>query len=94
MEALIQAGADIDKANNNGYKALMDVTALICASQKVMLLSWGTYPGRGKCRLATNNGSTALMMASRSDHAAIVEALLHAGADVNKATMVYSSDGG
>ncbi len=32
-----------------------------------------------------NKGATAMMMASRNDHAAIVEALLQAGADIDKA---------
>jgi ankyrin repeat protein len=88
VEALLQAGADVNKADEDGYaplsaaasaKAHEDGFAAITTITK-MLIDHGADVN------ATNNrGETALVRAMIGDSADVVEALLQAGADVNKA---------
>ena len=81
VEALIQAGADVDKALNNG------TTALIWASEKGhAVIVEALIQAGADIDKADSNGNTALMFASEAGLGAIVEALImQAGADVDMA---------
>jgi serine/threonine-protein phosphatase 6 regulatory ankyrin repeat subunit B len=77
VEALLRAGADVNKADEDG-----DAPLRVAASAPIatMLIE------RGADVNATNKlGRTALWRAALQDRADLVEALLQAGADVNKA---------
>jgi ankyrin repeat protein len=77
VEALLQAGADANKADDNGATPLIQTASGPIAT---MLIE------RGADVNAVNRfGSTALLLAAEEGHGDVVEALLQAGADVNKA---------
>ena len=75
IESLIQAGADINKAKNNGYTALMVASEKGHAAIVEALIQAGADIDK-----AANNGYTALMFAHHAGHSAIVKLLLDAGA--------------
>jgi hypothetical protein len=80
VQALLQAGADVDKAMDSGC------TPLYIASQKghvpvvQALLQAGADVDK-----ARDDGTTPLCIASQNGHVPVVQALLQAGADVDKA---------
>ena len=79
VEVLLQAGADANKADDDGLAPLS-----VAASARIatMLIE------RGANVNATNKlGQTALLIAGRKGRAGVVKALVQAGADVNKADM-------
>eukprot|EP00982_Pelagococcus_subviridis_P015521 31407-Pelagococcus_subviridis.AAC.5 len=79
VRALIEAGADVNKANDNG------TTPLFIAAQKgheavvKALMEAGAVVNK-----ADNHGGTPLHGTARNGHEAVVKALVDAGADVNK----------
>jgi ankyrin repeat protein len=81
VKALIQAGADVDKATKNGSTALMWASENGHAAIVEALLQAGADVDKA----ADSDGATALIMASQEGHGAIVEALIQAGADIDKA---------
>jgi serine/threonine-protein phosphatase 6 regulatory ankyrin repeat subunit B len=80
VRELLDAGANVNQADNHGDTALMAASRYGHATVVEMLLAAGADVNH-----ADNRGWTALMWASRSSHAAIVEMLLAAGADANQA---------
>ena len=80
IESLIQAGADVDKATNNGFTALIAASGKVHAAIVEALIQAGADVDK-----ATNNGDTALIVASEKGHGATVEVLIKAGADIDKA---------
>ena len=79
VQALIAAGADVNKQNNNGW----------------IPLHWATYNGRqaivqdliaagADVNQPNNKGRIPLHMAAYYGHQAVVQALIAAGADVNQ----------
>ncbi len=79
LDALLDAGADIDHASKTGITAL---TAAVCHADGLptvkRLLERGADPN-----LATKDGTTALMKAAANRLPAAVEVLLQHGADPN-----------
>jgi hypothetical protein len=79
VDTLIQAGADVDMAANDG------ATALIIASQEGFgAIAEALLQVGADIDIAAENGATALMVASEQGQAAIVEVLMQSGADVDK----------
>ena len=76
MEVLIQAGADVDKAANNGATALMSARENGHATIVEVLIQAGA------------GGITALIWARVKGYAAIVKALIQAGA--NATAMIWA----
>jgi ankyrin repeat protein len=79
VEALLRAGADVNKAGEDGEAPLSVATSAPIAK---MLIERGA-----DVNAANNQGETALLIAGMIDRADVVEALLQAGADVDKADM-------
>jgi ankyrin repeat protein len=75
--ALLQGGADVNKADVKGCAPLSFAAS---ASIAKMLIERGA-----DVNAANRLGGTALLLAAQEGHADVVEALLQAGADVNKA---------
>jgi ankyrin repeat protein len=77
VEALLQAGVDVNKADKDGFSPLS-----VAASAQIatMLIEHGA-----DLNAANRFGATALLYAARQGCADVVEVLLQAGADVNKA---------
>ena len=74
VEALLQAGADVDKADINDYTALMMASLKGHGAIVEALLQAGADIDK-----ATNDGATALIAASQEGHTAIVKALKRQG---------------
>jgi uncharacterized protein len=82
VQALIEAGVDINAKNKGG------MTALWLASQGGHTAVVETLLARGAdVNVKADNGATALTQASQEGHLAIVLALLDKGADVSGATL-------
>jgi cytohesin len=77
VEALLQAGADVNKADDDGFAPL---SAAASARIATMLIERGA-----DVNAANRFGGTALLLAAQEDRADVVETLLLAGADANKA---------
>jgi ankyrin repeat protein len=76
VKVLLQAGADVNKADENGDAPL---TVAASAAIATMLIERGA-----DVNAANRRGVTALLIAAQEGDAYVVEALLKAGADVNK----------
>jgi ankyrin repeat protein len=76
VEALLQAGADVNKADDDGDAPL---TVAASAPIAAMLIERGA-----DVNVANRRGVTALLIAAQEGDADVVEALLKAGADLNK----------
>ena len=80
VQALIAAGASVNKADKNGLSSLMFAAIHGQAGTVSPLLEAGADANR-----ATNDGRTALTFAAENGHLEIVAALIRAGADANQA---------
>ena len=78
VEALLEAGVEVDKVDKSGTAALTMASACGHADVVKVLLAKGADVNK-----ADEDGDTALILASGNGHAAIVYALLAAGADPN-----------
>ena len=82
MKLLVDAGADIENQNENGWTALL--AAYTNAKQAAdYLLSLGT-----NMNMTTNFGSTPVTIAAHHDSVDVLKSLLAAGADVNEQNVV------
>jgi ankyrin repeat protein len=79
VKALLQAGADIDKATDKGGTPLMMASGQGHGAIVEVLIQAGADIDK-----VDINGMTAVMAASQNGHSAIVEALIQAGADIDK----------
>jgi ankyrin repeat protein len=79
VEALLQAGADLNTADEDGFAPLSMAASAPIAK---MLIERGA-----DVNAANRSGSTALLVAGRKGRSGVVEALVQAGADLNKADM-------
>lgn len=77
---LLEAGADVEIKDTNGWTALAMASASGDASIVGMLLN-----ERANVDTAASDGATPLMLASRGGHKDVVEVLLDANADANAA---------
>jgi ankyrin repeat protein len=77
VRALLKAGADVNKADKDGYAPLSMAEIAPIAT---MLIKHGA-----DVNAANKRGETALWLAAWFNRAGVVEVLLQAGADVNKA---------
>ena len=87
LEALLQAGADVDKAANNGCTALMVASKKGHGAIVEALLKAGADVDK-----AADSGTTALMMASKK--VMVLQALLKAGLMAGCRQCLHSSDDG
>ena len=78
VKALLQAGADVDKADSNGATARLVATQEGHAANAEVLIQAGADIDKAKMMV------TALMVASEKSHAANVKALIQAGADIDR----------
>jgi ankyrin repeat protein len=80
VQALLQGGADVDKARDDG------TTPLFIASQQGHLpVVQALLQGGADTDKVADNGATPLCMSSHQGHVPVVHALLQGGADVDKA---------
>jgi ankyrin repeat protein len=80
VQALLQGGADVDKADNG-------TTPLIIASQMGHVpVVQALLQGGADVDKVVDNDCTPLIMSSQEGHVPVVQALLQGGADVDKAT--------
>jgi ankyrin repeat protein len=77
VRALLEAGAAVDEAGDCGQTALLDACEAGKEDVVMVLLEFGADPNDD------GGGMGALQIAARNNYAAIVEALLSRGADVN-----------
>jgi hypothetical protein len=80
VQALLQGGADVDKADDDGCTPLYIASQNGHAPVVQALLQGGAAVDK-----AQDNGVTPLMVASQQGHVPVVQALLQGGADVDKA---------
>ena len=80
VKALIEAGADVNKAKNDGETPLY-----MAASNGHEAVVKALIEAGADVNKADDDGWTPLYMAAANGHEAVVKALIEAGADVNKA---------
>jgi ankyrin repeat protein len=80
VSLLLEAGAEVDKANEEGVTALMFSAEHGHAAVVSLLLAAGAEVDK-----ADSSGGTPLILAAEKGHAAVVSLLLAAGAEVDKA---------
>ena len=78
MRALIEAGADINKATDNGRTPL-----LFAAQENHEAVVRALIEAGADVNKARGDGVTPLLFAAYTGHEAVVRALIKAGADVN-----------
>ena len=77
LRTLLQAGADVNKTNNEGSTALNGATSASVTCIDVLL-------GAGAdVNISNNGGMTPIMTAATSDNKECIQKLLDAGADLN-----------
>ena len=86
MRALIEAGADINKASFDG------VTPLVKATQEGhVAVVLALIEADADINKATDNGRTPLYFAAQAGYETLVRALIEAGADVKKAAIISAT---
>jgi hypothetical protein len=81
VRALVEAGAEVDHASNDGHTALW-VAALHGQVEALQAL----LAAGAEVDLADNDGWTALWVAAYCGHVLAIRVLLNAGADINRAS--------
>ena len=76
VKALVSAGANLNTADNKG-----DAPLSVAANKAIALI---LIEGGANLNAANKRGETALWLAAKNGHKDLVEALVQAGADVNK----------
>jgi ankyrin repeat protein len=78
VQALIQAGTDVNIKNNNGRTALM-----YTSDQNHLEVAQVLIEAGANVNIRDNEGNTALIWASYRNHLEVIKALIQAGTDVN-----------